>query len=310
MVIAFTAFFKRLVSATDIHTQTALAEALELNRSAITQAKRRNAVPQKWLLALARRYGLSPDWLEFGTGLPYLAPQQRAAHIPQQPASRQPPPACGHEGVGMPSPEQINFATPHSSLTAKTSFARSSCAQPALTLPVAKHLQRKHAPTARTLSPAAEDPELVHIPKVRALVCAGGGSYAVEALPMASYLFPRRQLARMGRPESMVFMDVVGDSMEPGVQDGDMVLVDQSNTRISPEAILAVGIEDAIYLKRVETCGNRLVLRADNAAYADMELYGDELDSFRVIGKVVWLCRDLRQAVACRPGCASRDSRW
>ena len=34
----------------------------------------------------------------------------------------------------------------------------------------------------------------------------------------------------MGSPKSMVFMDVVGSSMEPGILDGDMVLVDQSAT--------------------------------------------------------------------------------
>lgn len=91
----------------------------------------------------------------------------------------------------------------------------------------------------------------------------------------------------------MVFMEVVGDSMEPGIMDGDLALVDRSLAGIVPHAVLAVGFEDAIYLKRVTRQANGLVLRSDNKAYADMRICGDELDSFRLIGKVVWLCRQL-----------------
>jgi plasmid maintenance system antidote protein VapI len=70
MIIPFDTFFQRVSRNTDIATQMDLARALGVNRSAITQAKNRNAVPQKWVLALSRMYGLSPDWLEFGTGTP------------------------------------------------------------------------------------------------------------------------------------------------------------------------------------------------------------------------------------------------
>ena len=46
MRIPFTTFFERLLQATDITTQMDLARALGVNRSAITQAKLRDAVPQ------------------------------------------------------------------------------------------------------------------------------------------------------------------------------------------------------------------------------------------------------------------------
>ena len=131
------------------------------------------------------------------------------------------------------------------------------------------------------------------MPKVRATLCAGGGSFECEAVPVSEHAFPRSWLARMGNPASMVFMDVVGDSMAPDIQDGDMVLVDQSVTRIDPRAVLAVGIEEAIYIKRVEPRGNGFIIRSDNPEYSPMEIYGDELATFRVIGKVVWLCRDV-----------------
>lgn len=245
MPIPFTVFFERLLSATDIDTQTGLADALGLNRSAITQAKRRDAVPQKWILALARRYALSPDWLEYGSGSPYSEIRQKTA------------------------------------LPAKPARARGTMVKP-------------HAFARPQLSSAVSEREIVYVPKAQARLCAGGGSFEVGALPVSEHPFPRQWLAKMGSPSAMVFMDVVGDSMEPGIRDGDMVLVDQSNTRISPQAVLAVGLEDAIYLKRVEKRNGAILLHSDNNAYSAMELYGDELNSFHIIGKVVWLCRDCR----------------
>ncbi len=93
----------------------------------------------------------------------------------------------------------------------------------------------------------------------------------------------------------MVFMEVTGDSMEPVICSGDMVLVDQSRTQILGHAIYAVGVNEEIYIKQVETLpGGRLVLRSINERYAPIEvlLHGDLADSVRIIGRVIWLCRD------------------
>lgn len=247
MTIPFTPFFERLVDATGINTQMALAEALGVNRSAVTQAKLRDAVPQKWILALARRYTLSPDWLEFGSGSPRPALRKSAAAARLSPVCK----------IGRGPAER----------------------------PVS---------VARNGAPFRLDQDLVYVPKAAARLCAGGGSFETGALPVSEHPFPRQWLAKMGNPSSMVFMDVVGDSMEPGILDGDMVLVDQSNTGISPQVVLAVGLEDAIYLKRVEKRSDGILLHSDNGAYPNIELFGDDLSTFRIIGKVVWFCRDCR----------------
>lgn len=242
MSIPFSEFYERLLSSTSINNQAELAKALCLNRSAITQAKKRNAVPQKWVLALARHFAISPDWLEFGTGRPYSDNRK------SKPALR---------------------------------TARVRPSAPGRQTPYAEERKAGHE-------------ELVYVPKALARLCAGGGSFEVEATPVSAYPFPRWWLAKMGSPSDMVFMDVVGDSMEPGICDGDTVLVDRGHTRIESHSVLAVGVEEAIYLKRVERCGDGIILHSDNAAYPPMELFGDELENFRVIGKVVWLCRDCR----------------
>jgi len=68
MDTTFDAFFRRLAEATDIRSQQDLARALGVNRSAVTQAKRRGLAPEKWVLRLAHDLGLNPDWLAAGRG--------------------------------------------------------------------------------------------------------------------------------------------------------------------------------------------------------------------------------------------------
>ncbi|MDL2272787.1 helix-turn-helix transcriptional regulator [Desulfovibrio sp. OttesenSCG-928-I05] len=242
MPLSFADFVRRLREKTDLATQMDIAAALGVNRSAITQAKKRDAVPQKWVLALSRSHGLSPDWLEFGKGPSRLR-------------------------------DLNDVRTMHAERTGRTEEA-------ALPSPLA------FAATERFQG------EIIAVPQVQAKLCAGGGSFELEAVPVAEHPFPLSWLSRMGRPSAMVFMDVIGNSMEPGIADGDMVLVDQSAVTPMPRSIMAVGYDDAIFIKRLERHGNGVHLVSDNPEYPPITIRGDEMEQLRIIGKVVWLCRD------------------
>ena len=74
---SFEAFLKRIYETTGIGSQAELAEALDVNRSAISQARRKDTIPSKWLLQLFRTYGLNPDWAETGSGQPFLSQPPR-----------------------------------------------------------------------------------------------------------------------------------------------------------------------------------------------------------------------------------------
>lgn len=108
-IIPFFLFYERLTK--QHHTfdaQVGSAAALGVHRSAITQAKNRNAVPHKlkWILALARRYQLSPDWLKLkarGThpGCPRATcPRLKSTELVQAVAHR--PASQGQEMVNVP----------------------------------------------------------------------------------------------------------------------------------------------------------------------------------------------------------------
>jgi len=213
---AFEAFLNRIFETTGISSQAELAEALDINRSAITQARKKDAIPPKWLLQLFRRYSLNPDWAETGSGQAFISTPDRSAS------------------------------------------------------------------------------DFVEIPKVEARLCAGGGSFEVGSDILGFYSFQKEWLRRKGRPGQMVLMDIFGNSMAPEMKDGDTVLIDQDQTSILSGAIYAVGVEDTIMVKRLEKHPNTLVLLSDNKDYTPIYLKGGEAGSLRIIGKVIWICRELR----------------
>ncbi|MDR3044638.1 MAG: helix-turn-helix domain-containing protein [Desulfovibrio sp.] len=251
---AFDTFFARVMQGTDITTQQALARVLGVNRSAITQAKNRDAIPQKWILRLSRVYGLSPDWLEYGRGA--ARPAAQAANVGSQTLG-------GHGSNGL--------------AAAGPASQRAATLRPAM-----------------PASPHADLPPTVHmVPKVRARLSAGGGSFEVQAIPVGGQPFAHAWLARKGTPSAMVLMDVVGDSMEPEIRDGDTVLVDRATEDLRFGQVYAVGLEDAVLVKRIMRTPDGLALVSDNPAYSPIRVRGDELEQFRVIGRVVWLCREM-----------------
>jgi phage repressor protein C with HTH and peptisase S24 domain len=59
-------------------------------------------------------------------------------------------------------------------------------------------------------------------------------------------------------------------------------------------SIYAVGIDDTIMVKRIEKHPGKRVLRSDNKDYEPVYLNRNDMDSFHMIGKVVWITRDVR----------------
>ncbi len=208
----FNTFFDRACCALGITSLSELAATLNVNRSSITQARKKNSVPANWLIELFRSHGLNPDWLEGGVG-----------------------------------PQQLKHGS-----------------------------------------------GFFPVPKVEARLCAGSGSFEVDDQVEGHFSFETAWLRNHGVKERMVLMEVFGNSMSPEIKDGDTVLIDQSQTDIFAGRVYAIGIEDTIMVKRIERHPRKLVLLSDNTEYAPIFLSVEEMDRVRIIGKVIWTCRELR----------------
>ncbi len=216
MITEFESFLKRVFEATGINSQNELANALKINRSAITQARNKNSIPDKWLVQLYRLFSLNPNWMETGVGPTYLN------------------------------------------------------------------------------KPGENEPVFKGIPKVKARLCAGSGSFEVGSEIEGYYSFQREWLSQKGNSDRMVLMDIFGNSMTPELKDGDTVLIDESQKGVLAGALFAVGVDDTIMVKRVEKHPNKLVLISDNKDYTPIYLLNEEMDTIRIIGKVIWVCREFR----------------
>jgi phage repressor protein C with HTH and peptisase S24 domain len=131
------------------------------------------------------------------------------------------------------------------------------------------------------------------IVKVKARLCAGSGSFETDGEIDDYLMFPSEWLARKGTADKMVLMDIFGNSMEPEIKNGDTILIDQSQREILAGAVYAIGIEDTIMVKRIERRPKSLVLLSENPNYLPIFLKGREMNSIRIIGRVIWISREL-----------------
>lgn len=63
---------KRLMQVTNTTSLSGLARYLGVRRSAVSDARRRGAIPPEWLIGLMQALSLNPDWILTGQGQPHL----------------------------------------------------------------------------------------------------------------------------------------------------------------------------------------------------------------------------------------------
>ncbi|AGC50261.1 XRE family transcriptional regulator [Lawsonia intracellularis] len=133
------------------------------------------------------------------------------------------------------------------------------------------------------------------IPLVKAVLSAGGGSFETTDKIEGHYAFRNDFLYYRGNPKTMKLFRVDGDSMEPRVSDGDIALIDQGQVAPRAGKIYAVRLEDVIYLKVLNTQPGKLILSSYNTDYTPIEFdtRGDMADCFSIIGRAVWIGREL-----------------
>ena len=150
------------------------------------------------------------------------------------------------------------------------------------------------SPRLETVS--CSDTEIVLLPMVEAVLSAGQGSFETSDHSERKYAFRTDFLRRKGSAAEMVLMRVDGDSMEPRICSGDVVLIDQSQKTLHPGKIYAVGVEDMVFIKIVSAQPGKVILHSLNSEmYPPLEVdtRGDLEDSVRIVGRCVWACREL-----------------
>ena len=89
--------------------------------------------------------------------------------------------------------------------------------------------------------------------------------------------------------ENLALLSVKGDSMNPTLNDGDMILVDLRANRIDDSAIYVLEFDDALLVKRIQRkLDGSVVIKSDNSLYEPEVLQKDRAVELRITGRVVW----------------------
>ena len=132
----------------------------------------------------------------------------------------------------------------------------------------------------------AHDDGTVAIPLLDIRCSCGGGCDVPADVSLIRFLRASAEFIRRYCPSanvrSLQIVTASGDSMAPTFQDGDAVIVDRSETRISADGIYAIRVNGSVFIKRVQTLPSGVRLLSDNHLYPPIDAHAGEID---VIGR-------------------------
>lgn len=139
----------------------------------------------------------------------------------------------------------------------------------------------------------------VHIPLYDVRAGAGRGRVVESEQPVDALAFKEdwiRQELRAS-PGDLRLINVSGDSMEPDLRAGDIILIDHTDTRASREGIYVIRMDGALLVKQLQRLpGGVVKVISRNQAYEAFTVAVaalEEPNGFAIIGRVVWACRRL-----------------
>jgi phage repressor protein C with HTH and peptisase S24 domain len=152
--------------------------------------------------------------------------------------------------------------------------------------------QAAEAPATYAHVPDATEYALV--PQYTAHGAAGNGQLNDHVEVKGGLVFKRAWLSRMSlRERNLHVIYVQGHSMEPTVCDGDVVLLDESQTQARDGRIYALRKPDGeLIIKRlIQSLTGGWIIRSDNEdkrAYPDQPVSDSDLEQLCIVGRVVW----------------------
>ena len=133
-------------------------------------------------------------------------------------------------------------------------------------------------------------PPRVSVPRLDARVSAGPGALNDDDRIVDAIDFPPRMLRSLGVRGAVALVEARGDSMAPGIADGDLLLVDQGDRRLTATGrVFVIRIDGVTLVKRLVRRNGATVVTSDNPSAPPVA--SGELE---VVGRVVWQSRAVR----------------
>lgn len=119
-------------------------------------------------------------------------------------------------------------------------------------------------------------------------VAAGHGRAPLEEAPIGQWPVPAEWLAnRIGLDARPMIVKVIGDSQEPELREGDLLVADRNQRKLRA-GMHVVRLDDSLLVKRVQPEGRTVRLVSANKVYEDILIdLPTEADRFEVVGRAV-----------------------
>lgn len=141
---------------------------------------------------------------------------------------------------------------------------------------------------------AQKSPEYVGIPRYDASLSAGNGIWNADRATLLDHIpftpeFLRRRLGRSST-EDLLVLTAEGESMDPVISDGDLVMIDQRKKDLKDGIFAFVHNGEARikWLRKTITGDIEVISLNQSPLFPKEIIKKDELEGFQLIGKVVW----------------------
>lgn len=132
--------------------------------------------------------------------------------------------------------------------------------------------------------------DFIQVPRYNVQASAGGGSL-VESEQIVDHLAFRAEWVRntLGvSPKDLAVVSVIGESMEPYLADGDLILIDTKINRFVGDAIYVLANDGVLQVKRLQLAADgSLMMKSENPCYGDILYREEAMNGLRIIGKLV-----------------------
>jgi phage repressor protein C with HTH and peptisase S24 domain len=173
-------------------------------------------------------------------------------------------------------------------------------------VPMSSHdLESGATPSAHAETPlpdGSDEPELdgsyAYIPQYDAKAAAGLGSENPHVEIRSTLAFKRNWLRSKGvKPEHLIVIYADGQSMQPTINDQDVLLVDRSKVDPVDRSVFVLSSAEGAIVKRlIQSPIGTWTLRSDNedkAEHPDRYFLRSDGNEHRIIGQVIWRGGDL-----------------
>lgn len=139
--------------------------------------------------------------------------------------------------------------------------------------------------------------DIISIPYYPEVSAAAGSGALVYDENTVKHLQISSAIININTGDNVCLINATGNSMQPVIDDKDLLLVDLSQKLITDEGIYVIRLDTTLVVKRVQKILNGIILISDNPQYPPKELTADNFNEndAAVIGKVIAVIKNFNK---------------